>query len=387
MWWCTVSCDLVAKDIAPIAARLSVCIETPHDLAVALRFGVRSVIVAPQEVSLSGTLALETACQLIDNACAAPLECQLLLDFLPFDNDFPRTLEVVQRCVEAGVTFVRVQNIGLALELRRRFPQLRVLHEIKSGGNHRGYYREMEQVGFCGALVSRELHWEAIGALASCVSEAFLLQIQLFGRVQIFHSARDLVSTVSDDASVMLQETTRPDERFALHKAGAGTVLYHSHIMDLVPHVPALLRDEVPFSFLVDHRGVAPLEAVLGYVTGAAECPAMLSWKRSDFQFMVQAYSATEEDVSGDVMMANASVVAISRNEYVIAEVATVLRRGECYTVKTPEQKVFRATLSEIRTWWGETLDQAERGEFVRLHWFKGATVGARLTATEGASG
>lgn len=97
----------------------------------------------------------------LKNACLYArkrgVDVHLTLNILLFNNEIKDALELAKFAYECGVSSIIVQDIGLALELIKRFPDLPIHSSTQMTISNLDGVRLMEKLGFKRVVLAREL--------------------------------------------------------------------------------------------------------------------------------------------------------------------------------------------------------------------------------------
>ena len=85
------------------------------------------------------------------------VDVHLTLNILLFNNEIKDALELAKFAYECGVSSIIVQDIGLALELIKRFPDLPIHSSTQMTISNLDGVRLMEKLGFKRVVLAREL--------------------------------------------------------------------------------------------------------------------------------------------------------------------------------------------------------------------------------------
>lgn len=102
----------------------------------------------------------------LKNACLyarkRKVDVHLTLNILLFHNEIKEALEFAKFAYECGISSIIVQDIGLAVELIKRFPDLPIHASTQMTISNLDGVRLMEKLGFKRVVLARELSLEEI---------------------------------------------------------------------------------------------------------------------------------------------------------------------------------------------------------------------------------
>lgn len=90
----------------------------------------------------------------------------LVLNTLVFDDELAQADELVRRACETGVDGIIVQDVGLAARIRRMAPEMPLHASTQLSVHSEAALRTLEEMGFCRAVVARELSREELCEMA-----------------------------------------------------------------------------------------------------------------------------------------------------------------------------------------------------------------------------
>lgn len=93
------------------------------------------------------------------------VDVHLTLNILMFNNEIKEALELAKFAYECGVSSIIVQDIGLALELIKRFPDLPIHASTQMTISNLDGVQLMEKLGFKRVVLARELSLQEIAQI------------------------------------------------------------------------------------------------------------------------------------------------------------------------------------------------------------------------------
>lgn len=130
----------------------------------------------------------------IEYAKLRKVKTNLTLNILIKDEEFIRAMELVKYAYECGIDAIIVQDLGLAKEITKMFPNLDVhsstqmtIYDIKG-------VREIEKLGFKRCVLARELPLEEIRDI--CKNTSMEIEVFIHGALCICYSGQCLMSSI-----------------------------------------------------------------------------------------------------------------------------------------------------------------------------------------------
>jgi len=183
------------------------------------------------------------------------------LDIIAFDKDFKYIEDLLNKLVEKGFYGVRIQDIGIYYLIFEKKIPLKISLDTTTGGNNVEFYNffskydEIERI-----VLSRELNIEKIKYYASKNTK---LEIQIYGKLQIFHTRRFIISSLANQNLIEksdkyeIKEETRENEIFDILESPDGTFMFHSKLINLFNYVS--IFDSLNIKMLIDLRHIIDL--------------------------------------------------------------------------------------------------------------------------------
>lgn len=105
------------------------------------------------------------------------VEVHLTLNILMFNNELNEALKLAKFAYEAGVSAIIVQDIGLALELTKRFPDLPIHASTQMTISNTSGVQLMEKLGLKRVVLARELSLQEIANIRKNTN----MELEVFG--------------------------------------------------------------------------------------------------------------------------------------------------------------------------------------------------------------
>ncbi len=176
------------------------------------------------------------------------------LNALPRDEELPAFLAAARAALTAGVDAAIVADLGAALMLRQKLPEL-PLHISTQANvlNSLSAMHLMESVGARRIILSRELSLEQIRLLRQNLPEQLELEAFVHGAMCVSYSGRCLLSAALTGRSAnqgacaqpcrwqyQLVEKKRPDQPLRLEEDAQGSYLLSAPDLCMLPHLDEL---------------------------------------------------------------------------------------------------------------------------------------------------
>lgn len=130
----------------------------------------------------------------IEYAKLRNVKTNLTLNILIKNNEFRQAMELVEYAYKAGIDAVIVQDLGLAKEIIKEFPDLDVhsstqmtIYDIKG-------VKEVERIGFKRCVLARELNIDEIKEI--CSNSDIEIEVFIHGALCICYSGQCLMSSI-----------------------------------------------------------------------------------------------------------------------------------------------------------------------------------------------
>lgn len=185
------------------------------------------------------------------------------VDILAFDKDFTGIEELLNNLVKNGFYGVKIQDIGIYYLIFEKKIPLKISLDTTTGGNNFEFYNffakynEIERI-----VLSRELNIEKIKYYASKINK---LEIQIYGKIQIFHTRRYVISSLANQNLIeksdtyQIKEETRENEIFDILESPDGTFMFYSKLMNLFNYIKTF--DLLNIKMLIDLRHITDLNS------------------------------------------------------------------------------------------------------------------------------
>ncbi len=185
------------------------------------------------------------------------------VDILAFDKDFTGIEELLNNLVKNGFYGVKIQDIGIYYLIFEKKIPLKISLDTTTGGNNFEFYNffakydEIERI-----VLSRELNIEKIKYYASKINK---LEIQIYGKIQIFHTRRFIISSLANQNLIeksdiyQIKEETRENEIFDILESPDGTFMFYSKLMNLFNYIKTF--DLLNIKMLIDLRHITDLNS------------------------------------------------------------------------------------------------------------------------------
>lgn len=339
------------------------------DIRSVQEYGVKRVIIPWAAASQGSGVFLPELEAMLAQAHDGGMQVDLAADILPDDSQLDALMDEFRRTdlLRPGrIQGVRLQNIGLARVIRQAYPHLKVIFDVRSGGNHPAYYTWLQRMGLDGAVLSRELSLESLPDFFRSAGAPFSFELRVFGAIAFFSSRRALLD-MAVGQTCLLEEPSRPGQRFLLER-GNDSVLHHSRYLDLRGHLGRL--QSWPLTLVLDYRHVCTCREMLAYWFDGREFTALHGLAPMADPQLPREESRPPSDAQEPV----ARLLDVKRSRYLVAEVFAGLADGEELLCQSPEGKCFSLRWQPRKTWSG-----SPGSSLALLPWVKGAAVGAVL--------
>ena len=241
-----------------------------EQLYAAVRFGANAVYGGMEHYGLrayAGNFGSQALREAVSYAHAHNVRFYATMNILPTDEDLPGFLEAAREALDAGVDAAIVSDIGAALMLHERLPDL-PLHISTQANvlNSRTAKHFYEAMGARRIVLSRELSLEKIAAMRRCLPEELELEAFVHGAMCVAYSGRCLLSAALTGRSgnrgacaqpcrwqYSLVEEKRPGEYLPVCEDEHGAYLYSAYDLCMIAHLDEL-RDAGICSLKIEGR-------------------------------------------------------------------------------------------------------------------------------------
>jgi len=160
------------------------------------------------------------------------------LDKLPFNKDIKPIKELLNTLIKNDFYGIRTEDLSILNIIEENNLSLKIILDSTTGGNNINYYNFFSKFSSVERVVlSRELALDKIIEYGK--NSKINLEIQAYGLLQIFHTKRKLIETMEQKNQkqlpklLYLKEPKRENESFPLLETNDGTIMFHSHIINL----------------------------------------------------------------------------------------------------------------------------------------------------------
>lgn len=241
-----------------------------EQLRAAVRFGADAVYGGMQSYGLrafAGNFDSKALREATKTAHESGARFYVTMNILPTDVDMDGFLSAARDALDAGVDAAIVSDIGAALLLHERLPEL-ALHistqaNVLNSRTARHFHTAM---GAERIVLSRELSLEDIAAMRKALPEEIELEAFVHGAMCVAYSGRCLLSAALTGRSgnrgacaqpcrwqYHLVEEKRPGEYLPICEDERGTYLYSAYDLCMLDHLPKL-RDAGIVSLKIEGR-------------------------------------------------------------------------------------------------------------------------------------
>lgn len=228
-----------------------------EQLYAAVRFGANAVYGGMQSYGLrafAGNFDPKALREAVDFAHAHSVRFYITLNILPMDSDMDGFLASARDALDAGVDAAIVSDLGAALLLHDRLPELE-LHVSTQANvlNTRTAAHWHEAAGAKRIVLSRELPLNAIADMRKSLAPEIELEAFVHGAMCVAYSGRCLLSAALTGRSgnrgacaqpcrwqYHLVEEKRPGEYLPICEDGHGTYLYSAYDLCMLPYLDQL---------------------------------------------------------------------------------------------------------------------------------------------------
>ena len=130
----------------------------------------------------------------IEYAKLRNVRTNLTLNILIKNNEFEKALELVKYAYECGIDALIVQDLGLANEIIKRFPDLDVHASTQMTIHNLEGVKEAQKLGFKRCVLARELSIEEIKNI--CKNSEIEIEVFIHGALCICYSGQCLMSSI-----------------------------------------------------------------------------------------------------------------------------------------------------------------------------------------------
>ncbi len=185
------------------------------------------------------------------------------IDIIPFNSDIKNIKELLKILVKNNFYGVRTEDLSILNIIEENNLNLKIILDSTTGGNNINYYNFFSEFKSVERIVlSRELSIEKI--LEYAKKTKVNLEIQAYGRLQIFHTKRKLIKAMEESQEktlpklLYLQEPKRNDEFFPLLETNDGTIMFHSKLINFYEYQKELIKFNI--IQLIDLRHIKDTE-------------------------------------------------------------------------------------------------------------------------------
>lgn len=185
------------------------------------------------------------------------------IDIMPFNSDIDNIKELLKILIKNNFYGVRTEDLSILNIIEEDNLNLKIILDSTTGGNNINYYNFFSEFKSIERIVlSRELSIEKI--LEYGKKTKVTLEIQAYGRLQIFHTKRKLIKAIEKNQKkilpklLYLQEPKRNDEFFPLLETSDGTIMFHSKLLNFHKYQKKLIKFNI--IQLIDLRHTENLE-------------------------------------------------------------------------------------------------------------------------------
>ena len=130
----------------------------------------------------------------IEYAKLRNVKTNLTLNILIKDEEFIQAMELVKYAYECGIDAIIVQDLGLAKEIIKMFPDLDVHSSTQMTIYDINGVREIEKLGFKRCVLARELSLDEIRDI--CKNTSMEIEVFIHGALCICYSGQCLMSSI-----------------------------------------------------------------------------------------------------------------------------------------------------------------------------------------------
>ncbi len=168
-----------------------------NSLVAAVQNGANAVYFGANEFNArmnSTNFNKEELAKAIDYAKLRDVKTNLTLNILIKNNEFKEALELVEYAYKSGIDAIIVQDLGLAMEIIKNFPDLDVHSSTQMTIYNLQGVKEVEKLGFKRCVLARELSIEEIKNI--CKNTSMEIEVFIHGALCICYSGQCLMSSI-----------------------------------------------------------------------------------------------------------------------------------------------------------------------------------------------